>query len=615
MRSARSRGARRAALLVAALRRRPGNSSSSRSGRPDRTYKNYEASRRARPRCCRRARSSTASWPTGWRSRTASGRSSSAAGSATTRTGRQRDDVRYILTYVAPSLGYESRRESRHPGRARRLPGSPHHHDVRRRRNPTGHDRAALIDKFGGGRAGPADTTERAQALTSAPSRRTPTCASAPSTTTRCSSTTAAPRSSRSSSAPASRSRGRVLDAGCGGGGMPLSLAEEAALGRRHRSRRSVPGRRRAARPRTRHRATCTSRWPTAWRCRFATARSTWCCRTPSSSTSPTRRSTCASARACSRPAGTCYLSTAPYLSFAGAHLPRLKVPVPLHLIVGRRVAFARSGSWRGTRRGRCKEPAHENSFIKAARRGEVKHDDLLEKVRVARLRAPDRRRRPAHRPRGTARHATVRRLPAPIGALAARQPADAGRADQQHGIRAGTRSAAERWLRSIATGRRTGARSTRCTGACSATTRPRPAGCAGTGSTAATRTIPRGEPEIWIAREGTAIVGQYATMPVRLSVAGREVRGSWGMDVMVAPERQRQGLGEVLFRTWDRNVGASLGLGLSESSSPAVPEAALAGRRPGAVPRQAADPPRAAPAELAGRRSTGSCPPSRCRS
>ena len=38
-------------------------------------------------------------------------------------------------------------------------------------------------------------------------------------------------------------------------------------------------------------------------------------------------------------------------------------------------------------------------------------------------------------------------------------------------------------------------------------------------------------------------------------------------MDVMVAPERQRQGLGESLFRTWDRNVGASLGLGLSDSS------------------------------------------------
>ncbi len=77
----------------------------------------------------------------------------------------------------------------------------------------------------------------------------------------------------------------------------------------------------------------------------------------------------------------------------------------------------------------------------------------------------------------------------------------------------------------------------------------------------------PGHEPEIWIAREGPAIVGQYATMPVKLSVKGREVQGSWGMDVMVAPERQRQGLGEVLFRTWDRNVGASLGLGLSDSS------------------------------------------------
>src|SRR5215467_15269274 len=77
----------------------------------------------------------------------------------------------------------------------------------------------------------------------------------------------------------------------------------------------------------------------------------------------------------------------------------------------------------------------------------------------------------------------------------------------------------------------------------------------------------PGGEPEIWVAREGPAIIGQYATMPVRLSVKGREVKGSWGMDVMVAPERQRRGIGEVLFRTWDRNVGASLGLGLSDAS------------------------------------------------
>lgn len=73
--------------------------------------------------------------------------------------------------------------------------------------------------------------------------------------------------------------------------------------------------------------------------------------------------------------------------------------------------------------------------------------------------------------------------------------------------------------------------------------------------------------PLIWLAREGSTIVGQYAAMPVRLAVHGEEIGGAWGMDVMVAPERQRTGLGEVLFRTWDRGVGAALGLGLSESS------------------------------------------------
>ena len=77
----------------------------------------------------------------------------------------------------------------------------------------------------------------------------------------------------------------------------------------------------------------------------------------------------------------------------------------------------------------------------------------------------------------------------------------------------------------------------------------------------------PGSGPEIWVAREGPALIGHYATMPVKLSVQGTDIQGSWGMDVMVAPERQRQGLGEVLFRTWDRHVGAALGMGLSDSS------------------------------------------------
>ncbi len=87
-------------------------------------------------------------------------------------------------------------------------------------------------------------------------------------------------------------------------------------------------------------------------------------------------------------------------------------------------------------------------------------------------------------------------------------------------------------------------------------------------------------------------------------AVNGREIDAAWGMDVMVAPERQRQGLGDVLFRTWDRNVGASLGLGLSESSYRLFQKLRVAGHRPGAVPGEAAEPARAAAADLASARS-----------
>jgi ubiquinone/menaquinone biosynthesis C-methylase UbiE len=208
--------------------------------------------------------------------------------------------------------------------------------------------------------------------------------------------------------------RGRVLDAGCGGGGMPLSLAEEAGLvvgidpAERFQEAGSRLGRERGL--------------PNLV---FALADGMFL---------PFRDATfdlvlshaviehVADAplylRECARvlvPGGHVYLSTAPYLSFAGAHLPRLKVQLPLHLMVGRRAAFAtfrflaRHATWT------LKEPANENSFIKAARRGEVKEDDLLEKVRVARLR--DQIRRAGLRIVREELHVTgtVRRMPAPI--------------------------------------------------------------------------------------------------------------------------------------------------------------------------------------------------------
>ena len=61
-------------------------------------------------------------------------------------------------------------------------------------------------------------------------------------------------------------------------------------------------------------------------------------------------------------------------------------------------------------------EPEHENSFIKLARQGRPKDDDLLEKVRVPRLRDAD----PAGRACRSSREdlhvtGTFRRCPAPV--------------------------------------------------------------------------------------------------------------------------------------------------------------------------------------------------------
>jgi len=73
--------------------------------------------------------------------------------------------------------------------------------------------------------------------------------------------------------------------------------------------------------------------------------------------------------------------------------------------------------------------------------------------------------------------------------------------------------------------------------------------------------------PEIWVAREGDRLLGQYASLPVRLQWGGRELRSSWGMDVFVRPEARGKGIGALLFTTWSDHVDVALGLGLTPSS------------------------------------------------
>jgi SAM-dependent methyltransferase len=179
---------------------------------------------------------------------------------------------------------------------------------------------------------------------------------------------------------------GRILDAGCGGGGMPLSLAEHAreVVGIDPIDRFGQAGVRLAQERGMRNLrfARADGMAPPFADGTFDLVLSHAVIEHVADAPRYLRECRRVLARG-----GRCYLSTAPYLSFAGAHLPRLRVPVPLHLLAGRAVAFrtfqwlARHATWT------LREPAHENSFIRDARLGIDKHDDLLEKVRVTRLR------------------------------------------------------------------------------------------------------------------------------------------------------------------------------------------------------------------------------------
>ena len=178
---------------------------------------------------------------------------------------------------------------------------------------------------------------------------------------------------------------GRVLDAGCGSGGTVLSLAEEAgfAVGLDLHARFSGPGRRLAG-----ERGVASAAFVQGDGTRLPFRDQSFDLVFSHSVIEHVSSASAylAECRRVLRRGGVLYLSTAPYLSFAGAHLPRLRIPVPVHILLGQRLAF-RLFVWLGRHAPwlLC-EPREANTFIALAEQGREKEDDLLQHVTLRRL-------------------------------------------------------------------------------------------------------------------------------------------------------------------------------------------------------------------------------------
>jgi SAM-dependent methyltransferase len=87
------------------------------------------------------------------------------------------------------------------------------------------------------------------------------------------------------------------------------------------------------------------------------------------------------------RGGGILYLSTAPYLSLTGAHLPRLRVPIPLHLVLGRQATLRLFHLLARRAPFVFGETREESSFVRAAQDGKPVADSLRQRIRVGPLR------------------------------------------------------------------------------------------------------------------------------------------------------------------------------------------------------------------------------------
>jgi ubiquinone/menaquinone biosynthesis C-methylase UbiE len=183
------------------------------------------------------------------------------------------------------------------------------------------------------------------------------------------------------------RDLGRMLDAGCGGGGMCVSFAEEARFvaGIDLEARFRDAGERLA---RERGMANLAFAQANGQQLPFGDGEFDLTVSHAVIEHVADPRAYLSELRRVTKPGGRVFVQTGPYLSPHGSHLPAIKkMPVPLHLVMGRRAAFALSVWLARHIPSALDVPPSGSSFLSKARAGEQKVDDLLYKVTVRNLR------------------------------------------------------------------------------------------------------------------------------------------------------------------------------------------------------------------------------------